>query len=345
MNRNKTARQHNFAVIPRSDVPRSKFNMRQTRKQAFNASELIPIMVEEVLPGDTWSHRESIMARFATPIAPVVDDIDLETWYFFIPNRILWDDWEDFITGQDDELVMPYGTPIEPTVAYNVLTGGVYDHMGVLPQTYSSNVLQLNTLPIWGYFTIWNNWFRDQNLQDEYEWTQSSGQGNAGIKLNGVDWNQMPVRVNKRHDYFTASLPWPQKGQAVSLPLGSTAPVLGIGMLNNPVVAGAVAESDGTFSNYANAWNSGQTAPAAIYVEENPATPGFPNVRADLSAATSVTINAMRLAIATQHMLEKDARGGSRYIEQLLVHFGVRAPDYRLQLPEYLGGEQDTNQR
>lgn len=122
MFRNKTACQHNFATVPRADIPRSKFHMRQTRKQAFNASELIPIMVEEVLPGDTWSHKESILARLATPIAPLMDDLDLETFYFFVPNRILWKKWEDFITGKDTAVTIPQLQPLNIGVTYEILS-------------------------------------------------------------------------------------------------------------------------------------------------------------------------------------------------------------------------------
>ena len=132
MYRNKTARQKNFAVVPRADIPRSKFPMRQTRKQAFNASDLIPIMCEEVLPGDVWQHTESIMARLATPIAPAIDDIDLETFYFFVPNRILWADWEDFITGQGTGLIVPVVQPTNaPATSVTVAPNGLFDHMGL----------------------------------------------------------------------------------------------------------------------------------------------------------------------------------------------------------------------
>jgi len=136
--------------------------MRQTRKQAFNASELIPIMCEEVLPGDTWQHKENIVARLATPIAPILDDLDLETFYFFVPNRILWDGWEDFITGTDTTSTMPGIVPATAGPVNEVLPNSVFDHFGLLPGTYTGPGFGVSNLPILGYFKIWNEWFRDQ---------------------------------------------------------------------------------------------------------------------------------------------------------------------------------------
>lgn len=355
MFRNKTAQQHNFAIIPGAQIPRSQFRMKQTRKQAFNASELVPIMCEEVLPGDTWRHTESILARLATPIAPVVDDLDIETFYFFIPNRIAdespLDDippkqWEGFITGTN-ELTIPKLTPPLDGATYTIPVGSVPDHFGLPAGVYTAAVAW-TAIPIWGYFNIYNNWFRDQNLQTEWTWPPRFSETHSTDEITTsadvpIEWDMMPLRVNKRHDYFTSSLPFAQKGPAVTIGLAGNATVKTFAgdLFTGAQPALTFHDIDGT----APALNTRlATGPAGELVTDGTsrggaADPLYPNnLYADLSTATAATINAIRLAVVTQQLLEKDARGGSRYVENLLHHWGVRSPDYRLNNPEYLGG-------
>jgi len=356
MFRKKTAQQHNFAVIPGADVPRSVFRMLQTRKQAFDASDLIPIMCEEVLPGDTWRHEESMAARLATPIAPVVDNLDIETAYFFVPNRITANtlpggslgantannEWEALITGADN-LTLPLITPTIDTGTWPVPVGSVFDHFGIPSGIYTTQ-LAINALPIWAYFMIYNEWIRDENLQDPYTWSNSYSSTNQASDIAADDvgaWDMMPLRINKRSDYFTRSLPFAQKGSPVLLPLGTTAPVITNNTAPLFTVAGNAWPGPVTQSGLATLATS-----AAVQWDEgaagNTAGPMLfgtnTGLVTDLSAATSATINAIRLAAVTQQILERDARGGSRYVENLLATWGVRSPDYRLQRPEYLGG-------
>lgn len=342
MLRNKTARQHNFALVPKADLPRSTFAMRQTRKQGFNASELVPIMCEEVLPGDTWQHTESIAARLATPIAPVVDDLHIETFYFWCPNRVTTKDvdfsWEDFITGNDTALTIPRITPHDATNTDTVPINSLFDHFGLLPQVYTAGALAISALPIWAYFQIWNEWFRDQNLQEPWIWPETWTFNNSqDIENDGTDWIQQCLRINKRHDYITASLPFLQKGAAVTIPLGTSAPVISSGPLT-----GVPRFYDGVSALTERGLQMTNASAATTYTAAAGATAEAywysTGLVADLATATAATINSLRVAAMTQQLLERDARGGTRYVENILAHFGARVPDYTAQRPEYLGG-------
>lgn len=332
--RNRQASQHSFAMTPRADIPRSRYNLQQNRKSAFNAGYLVPVYCEEILPGDSFQGNSTFFARATTPIHPVMDDAELETFFFFVPNRLLWDQWEEFIAGGNFTVPqIVFGSTEAAFFVVNTLA----DHMGlpIYEQLATpTDFIQVNALPFRAYNLIFNEWFRDQNLSAPATFVTSNGPDPAAY------YNLQ--RRAKKHDYFTSALPWAQKTQPVSMfGAGAQAPVYS-GVANNPQPGAIVATSwvDGS-------WNPPGAGAlgidAAGYSVFGGAAPGVPqvavgNLYADLAASTFTTINALRLAIQTQRLLERDARGGSRYVEQLMAHFGVRPPDFRLQRPEYIGG-------
>ncbi len=339
-----SAQQHQFSEVPHADIQRSTFDRSHGLKTTFNAGQLVPIYADEALPGDTFSCNVTAFARLATPIHPTMDNAFMDTHFFAVPIRLVWEDFEEFmgetktykaagssrLDGTPDFTV---SAPVPPTIT---APGGgetelsLSDYLGI-----PTKIASLEFSALWhrAYTLIWNDWFRDENLQAPKTISLSSGADSTGYTL---------LNRGKKHDYFTSALPWPQKGADVTIPFGTTAPVTGFAPLNQTYNSTNVNvyETDGTgTTTYASALKV-KTTPDdfAFYMEEDPNNTGFPNLRTDLSDATAVTINQLRLAFATQKFLEKQARSGSRYIEVIKGHFNVTSPDARLQRPEYLGG-------
>jgi hypothetical protein len=330
MHRNKSVSSHSFAMVPKAEIPRSSFDTQYAHKTTFDGGFLVPIYCDEVLPGDMHNVKATMFARLATPLFPVMDNLHLDTFFFFVPNRLVWTNWVKFMGEQaNPNDSTSYVVPQITSPAGGYAVGSIFDHFG-LPtagQITGSNTVSHNALPLRAYNLIYNEWFRDENLQN-------SVVVNTGDSGDDVTDYTM-VRRGKRKDYFTGALPWPQKGDSVSLPLGTSAPVLTDGTNITMVRSG----TQGTV-NFQNA-----VIPSSLYVDTigagaNAAVQFGSNtgLYADLSDATAATINQLRQSFQIQKLLERDARGGTRYTELLRAHFGVTPQDYRLQRPEYIGG-------
>lgn len=324
---------HNFSEVPSTSIPRSSFNRDHGYKTTFNADYLIPFLVDEALPGDTFSVRVNAFCRMATPIYPLMDNMFLDFFYFEVPLRQIWDNSRKFFGEQDNP-----GDSIDYTVPQMVSTAttgyaeqSIFDYLG-LPTKVPD--LTHSALFTRAFKHIWNEWFKDQNIHNDVTVETDDGPDDPADSGN--------LKRTKRFDYFTSCLPWPQKGDSVALPLGTVAPVTGIGKQTQVWTSGSATAYE-TGASASTAYTSFQsidprTTDQNFWAEEDPNNTGYPNIYADLSNATAATINQLRQSFQIQRLLEKDARAGTRYEEIVLSHFQVQGLDKRATRPVYLGG-------
>lgn len=338
--------QEYFSKLGVPQRPRSKFDRTSDLRTTFDPDNLIPVFLDEVLPGDTWEVRQMIFARLATAIKPFMDNLYCDIHWFYVPNRLLWSHWENFMGEQDDpETPVTYVMPKVHVDNRAVATMDLGDYFG-LPLGVQN--FKVQAMPFRAYRKIFDDWYRDENFMPKQ--LKPADIGDADVLYDTM--HSLLPRF-KRKDYFTSALPWAQKGDSVSINLGGTAPVTGTISVNSTPIntfnytsgtakTGPMIFSPGTASG-GGTYNSsgvsvvGSAAPTNLSMV-HPAHTATHSLSANLSSSSAITINAFREAVTLQQFLELDARGGTRYVEQLFSHFGVVSPDQRLQRAEYLAG-------
>lgn len=309
-----------FSMVPTCNIPRNVFDRKHTWKGTIDSGFLYPVFFDEVLPGDTKKLNTTFFGRLSTPFTAFYDNVYLNYQLYFVPNRLLWEHWPNFMGERKNPSdSIDYLVPTVKAGTTGFVRGGFFDYLSIVPGVKNSDVTSA-CFYARAYNLIWNEWYRDENLQESVDVPIGDGPDNESM---------FPLlKRGKRGDYFTTCLPSPQKGPGVEIPLLGSAPV---GEFANGTFNAYVTGVSFTPNN-----NTGYPDSSAIHFNGVKRVSG--PLYADLSEAAAPTINSMRQAIALQHFLERDARGGTRYIELILSHFGVQCPDYRLQRPEYLGG-------
>lgn len=356
MNRNN---ERHFLQVPQMHTSRTRFKRDQTNLTTFNSGELIPFFVDEVLPGDTFQVDTSAIIRMTTPKYPVMDDAFIDFYYFYCPNRILWDNFKQFMGEVDSKPWVPTKTYEVPTIvvqgskASSPIEGSILDYMGV--PTKIKKDFEVNALPIRAYVKIWNEFFRDQNVEngatlrtgDKKEYYADDKNATVETRLKYANTGGRCLPVNRFHDYFSSCLPYPQRGPEVTLPLNGNAPVglykndkleeFGTAngkqqiYFNQSVTVGSVPGIQNSLAGNRYSLVSGSSSKT-----ENAGDTAY--LAANLSTVTATTINELRKAVAVQQYYEALARGGSRYREQVQALWDVTISDKTVQIPEYLGG-------
>ena len=332
----------NFSRMPSVTISRSKFKRKSQHKTSLKLGELTPIYIDEVLPGDTRSIDIASLIRLSTPVAPIMDNIYLDIYAFFVPNRIVWEHWKEFMGENNSSAGIYSGTeytiPKVNIFGNGISIGSLGDHMGLpVVSANGSKSLMVSALPGRGYRRIYNRFFRDQNV------IAPVTVGIGDTEYSTAMYNASLYKVAKVSDYFTRSLPYAQKGSPVTIPLGTMAPLtLDFRSQFDRPVSPAVASDIRFVTDPTKVYNIGDKltqAPVVTLTEDGGSGPstGSATLYADLSKATAATINTLRFAFQYQKLLEKDALYGTRYWEIIKAHFGVTAPDASLQDPELLG--------